>query len=663
LASSFSLSSGPQAWKGDAMSSSLPERPDLDQLRRQAKELRDAVRRGNPEAVERFARHYGSAPQGVLTLAASQLVIARELGFASWPQLKTVVEDHAITAEQRAGIFVAASVEGRVSEAAAILETVPDIARYSLEAATVLGNAEQVGERLAVDPAAAVAIDEIRGWPPLLYVCYSRWHQIDPGRAAGTAEVVRLLLDAGASPQTNNGARPHRGYRSALHGSATVNNPTITRLLLERGANPNDGESLYHAADHRDHACLELLLSHGAAVAGTWALEVAVHADDPEGVALLLSAAQRNGEPTHESAASLLADAAATASIDVLDALLRAGGNPAVRDDAGISAVRLAMRAGRPESARLLVAVGAPDDSTDIDRFVGACMRADRSTAEQLLAEYPDLRDQLTDYDRAAVVDAAGSAPAAAVALMLSLGFTPHTRNGFGEQALHTASYAGNAETVRLLLDAGADVDARDENFDGTPLAYATVGSGERAGQPGSWIETVRLLIDAGASRDDIWVSGKPPSEEVMDVLRAYGITPDDEPELEPDEDGPSPSLGTRVMADIARHLEAAYRDRDLELLGSLLHPQVHWTGVCTNSGEVLDWYRNLLADGTMATVESVEVDGDAIVLGLGVARQADGARPAPPVLLYQVFTIDDAQVTDIRVYPDRASALSRPGA
>jgi ankyrin repeat protein len=643
------------------MSTSLPERPDLDQLRRQAKELRDAARRGEPDAVERFARHYpGAAPEPV-GLAAAQLVIARELGFGSWPQLKAAVETHATTSERRAEVFVAASIGGRVREAESIFAAVDEIASHSLQTAAVLGDTQRVSERLAVDPTAAVAIDEVRGWPPLLYVCYSQWHRIDPGRAAGMAEVVRLLLDAGASPDTNNGARAHRGYRSALHGSVTVTNPTITKVLLDRGANPNDGESLYRAAGHRDHSCLELLLSHGAAVAGTWALDVAVHADDPEAVALLLSSAQRNGESAPRSAAGLVSDAAATASIEVLQALLRAGGDPAARDDAGFSAVRLAVRAGRPESASLLVAAGAPDDSTDIDRYVGACMRADRSTVEQILAEHPDLRDRLTDDDRAAVVEAAGSATAASVALMLDLGFRPDARNGLGEQPLHTASYAGNAEAVRLLLDAGADLDARDDNFDGTPLGYATVGSGERAGQEGNWIETVRLLLDAGASRDGVWISGKPPSEEVCELLRDYGISPDDEPGPGPDdEDRPSPSLGTGLMADVARHLEAAYRDHDLELLGSLLHPEVRWTGLCTNSGEVLDWYRNLLADGTMATVDSVEVDRDAVVLGLSVGRQAEGARSAPPERLYQVFRVDSAQVIDIHVYPDRASALAR---
>ena len=157
-----------------------------------------------------------------------------------------------------------------------------------------------------------------------------------------------------------------------------------------------------------------------------------------------------------------------------------------------------------------------------------------------------------------------------------------------------------------------------------------------------------------------MWISGKPPSEEVIDLLRGYGITPDDEPELQLDDETEVPgAVGAGVVADIARHLEAAYRDLDLELLGSLLHPQVHWTGVCTNRGEVLDWYRNLLTDGIRSTVESVEVDGEqSCSVSAWPARPR--ARPAPPELLYQVFTVGNAQVIDIHVYPDRASALTR---
>ena len=642
------------------MSASLPDRPNLGQLRRQAKELRDAARRGEPGALDRVTRIYRAAPPGGVTLAAAQLVIARELGFTSWPRLKAAVESNSATPRQLAEAFVAASVERRLREAATILEAHPGIAAHSIYAAAVLGDGRTVSEMLAADPSGAVAIDEARGWPPLLYACYSRWHHIDPSLATGMAKVVNLLLDAGASPNTNNGARA--GYRSALGGAVEVNNPDVTRVLLDAGANPDDRQCIGEAAGHRDHRCLELLLSHGARVAGTWALDAAVDADDPQAVSLLTGVLRGATGQTATEATEALPGAAANASSEVVSALLAAGADRTACDSEGFSALRRAVRAGQAETAALLVRHGAPDDSTDVDRFIGAGRRADRAVAEQLLAEHPDLPDRLTDDDRAAVAEAAGSAPAAAVVLMLDLGFSPDDRNGFGEQPLHTAAYYGNAEVVRLLIDAGADLDARDARFDGTPLAYATVGSGERAGQPGNWIETVRLLIDAGASRDDVWISGKPPSEEVIALLRSYGIAPDDESEPEGDDadDVPCP-VGTGVMADVAQHLEAAYRNLDLELLGSLLHPEVQWSGLCNTSAQVLDWYRQGLADGTRPTVESVEVDRDAVVLGITLSRPAEGARPAPAEHLCQVFKVDNGEVIEIRGYPDRASALARP--
>jgi ankyrin repeat protein len=638
------------------MSNSLPERADLGQLRRRAKELRDAAQGGDPAAVERFSRHHPSFRPDAVSLAAAQLVIARELGFLSWPRLVAAIDADA--ASRRAvQVFVAASVEGRLRQASDVLRADPAIGRRDLLAATVLGDALAVRELLAADPAAAVAIDGERGWPPLLYACYSRWHQIEPTRASGLADVVRLLLDAGASPNTNDGGRPR--YRSALKGSVEVNNPAITQLLLGAGANPDPGQPINEAA-HRDHQCLRLLLGSGARVAGTWALGAAVHNDDAVAISALLNALQAEGLDAADKATEALPDAAANASLRVVVALLEAGAKPGASDDDGMSALRLAVRAGNDDIAAQLRALGASDDGTDVDRFVGACFNADRPAAQQLLADHPDLRDRLTDQDRAVIVEAAASRPAETVALMLDLGFSPHARS-FGEQPLHSAAYQGNAAVVRLLLDAGAEVDARDAAFDGTPLAFATVGSGEQSGKPGDWIETVRLLVEAGAARQGVWISGKPPSEEIADLLQRYGISPDEPAEEEQEDQAEQPgSIGTGGMADIARHLEAAYRNLDFDLLGSLLHPDVHWTGVCTNSAEVLDWYRGVLAEGTRAAVQSVEVDRDAVVLGLTLTRQAEGARPAPPQRLYQVFTIDNAQIVDIRGYPDRNSALTR---
>ncbi len=640
------------------MSGPLPERPDLDQLRRQAKELRDGLRRGDAAAVERFGRHHPGALQGAASLASAQLVIARELGFASWPRLKAAIDMGAADVSRRVQAFVSAVIEGRLRQARDIFGADPGIARRGLLAATVLGDAEAVREMLAADPGAAVAIDEERGWPPLLYACYSRWPQIDPSREPGVAEVVRLLLDGGASPNTNDGGRPR--YRSALKGSVEVNNPGVTEMLLDAGAHPDPGQPIGDAISHRDLRCLLLLLSHGARVARTWALGAAVYNDNAGAMSLLLEALEASGIGAAEQATEVLPDAVANASDPVVAALLDAGADPRAAGEDGMSALRLAVRAGREDTAAALRALGAPDDRTDVDRLIGACLTGDRHAAEQLMAGHPDLRDRLTEQDQAVIAEAAGSRPAETIALMLDLGFSPRARR-FGEEPLHNAAYHGNAVAVGVLLGAGADIDARDGRFDSTPLAFATVGSREQAGRPGDWITTVRLLIEAGASREGVWISGKPPSEEVMDLLRRYGIGPDDSAEQEPEDRAEVPgSIGTGVMADMARHIEAAYQDRDLDLLASLLHPDVSWTGVCRNSEQVLDWYRGLLAEGTVPAVHSVEVDRDAVLLGLSVALQAEGARPAPPQQLYQVFTVDGAQIVDIRGYPDRASAVAR---
>jgi ankyrin repeat protein len=639
------------------MSTSLPERPDLGQLRRQAKELRDAARRGDPVAAARFARHHPSSrPEGA-SLAAAQLVVARELGFPSWPKLKAAVE---VAAGPGARVveLLAASIDGRRRRAADILQADPGIGSRDIRAAAMLGAVEEVGEMLAAEPEAAVAVDDVRGWPPLLYACYSRWHQIEASRSAGMTEVVHLLLSAGANPNTNDGGRAQ--YRSALKGSVEVNHPGITGALLAAGANPDPGQPIGEAIAHGDQRCLQLLLAHGARVAGTWALGAAVHHDNAPSMTLLLDALASAGGGAAEAATEALPDAAGNASLPLVAALLDAGADPGALDEDGVSALRHAVRAGRGDAADRLRAAGAPDDVTDVDRFIGACLNGDRPTVEELAAGHPDLRDRLTDQDHAVMVDAAASRPAETIALMLDAGFRLDARR-FGDQPLHNAAYHGNAPAVRVLLGAGAEVDARDDRFDGTPLAFATVGSGEQSGRSGDWIGTVRLLIEAGASREDVWISEKPPSEEVEDLLRGYGITPDEpaDPSGDDHHEGPA-STGTGVLADIAVHLEAAYQHLDLDLLASLLHPDVRWTGVCRNSAQVIDWYRGLLADGTMPTVQSVEVDDDAVVLELSVSLRAEGARPAPPQHIYQVFTVDGAQIVDIRGYPDSASARAR---
>jgi len=70
----------------------LPERPNLDQLKHQAKELLDAVRAGDATAIAEVQAHYRGANPSAFTLHESQLVLARAYGFDSWPRLKAFVD-------------------------------------------------------------------------------------------------------------------------------------------------------------------------------------------------------------------------------------------------------------------------------------------------------------------------------------------------------------------------------------------------------------------------------------------------------------------------------------------------------------------------------------------------------------------------------------------
>jgi uncharacterized protein DUF5990/uncharacterized protein DUF5655 len=77
--------------------SSLPDRPDLAQLRRQARELQRAAADGDPGAVRRT-----EPVAAATTLAAAQLALAREYGFASWAKLKDEAERRRASAPETA---------------------------------------------------------------------------------------------------------------------------------------------------------------------------------------------------------------------------------------------------------------------------------------------------------------------------------------------------------------------------------------------------------------------------------------------------------------------------------------------------------------------------------------------------------------------------------
>lgn len=513
------------------MSRSLPPRPDLDQLRRQAKELRDTARAGDTAALERFTRSVGSF-RGSVTLSLAQLVVARELRFASWARLKA-----AVGSAEPVDDFLVASVEGRMAAARRLLDASPEIATFDVSTAAVLGDVAAVRELVGAKPDAAVTPDARRGWPPLLYACHSGWHRVDAARAEGILQAAWFLLDSGADPASSNGRPSRHGYRSALFGAAGIaNNAAVTSLLVRYGANPDDDDSLYHAAEHTDRACLRVLLGHGATVAGTNAFAAAIRPGNVEGVRLLLEAGGDPGRPVPDGIAdgylptkemAPLPLAVTTCGVDVVEPLLVAGADPNARGTDHLSVVRRAARKGNQDVVDLLLRYGARDDTTDVDRFVGACLRADRDTAERILATEPDLAAHGSLADVGTLADAAEYADPAAVRMMLELGFPVAVRRPEdGATALHAAAYAGRVGIVALLLERGADVNAPDGQWGCTALAWASVGSGERPAyaRDADWPATVRTLLAAGSTVEDAWIGGKPPSEDVGTVLIEHGV-------------------------------------------------------------------------------------------------------------------------------------------
>ena len=95
----------------------LPSNPDLDQLKRQAKELLEAFLAGHPEAVAEVQAWYRKADPATFALHDSQLVLARAYGFDSWPKLKAHVDGVTI---QR---LVDAVRAGAIDQVRAMLKT------------------------------------------------------------------------------------------------------------------------------------------------------------------------------------------------------------------------------------------------------------------------------------------------------------------------------------------------------------------------------------------------------------------------------------------------------------------------------------------------------------------------------------------------------------
>ena len=99
----------------------MRENPDLDQLKRQAKELHEAYHSQQPDAVAEVSAYHRTASGATFALHDAQFVLARSYGFESWPKLKAAVDG--VTGKK----LHEAVESGNLSAARTLLEGRPEI--------------------------------------------------------------------------------------------------------------------------------------------------------------------------------------------------------------------------------------------------------------------------------------------------------------------------------------------------------------------------------------------------------------------------------------------------------------------------------------------------------------------------------------------------------
>jgi len=155
-------------------------------------------------------------------------------------------------------------------------------------------------------------------------------------------------------------------------------------------------------------------------------------------------------------------------------------------------------------------------------QLAAACELGDETLVTRLVREHPGIAGTLRDEDRRKLADAARNNRTTAVRLMLEAGWPPDARGQHNATPLHWAGFHGNTEMARMLVAHRAPLDAKEDNFNGTPLNWTVYGSehGWRR-ETGDYVATAELLIAAGARLPPLEAlkSGAPA---VLDVLRRH---------------------------------------------------------------------------------------------------------------------------------------------
>jgi ankyrin repeat protein len=423
----------------------------------------------------------------------------------------------------------AATWHGPLEPAEAILTAHPEIAASSIHTAAVLGDDAAVRRFLALDASNAMATAPPHGGSALVYLCLSKYLRLDNARSEGFLRAARALLDAGADPSSGfwtEGKYPE--FETALYGAAGVaHHADMTRLLLERGANPNDEEAVYHSPETYDNAAMQLLVETGKLTDENLLLMLIRKHDwhDYEGAKYLLELGVDPNRKRERGWRAMHHAMARDNRIEVIELLLDHGADPTLKEG-GESAIAMAARRGRGDVLELFERRGIPLELRGVERLIAACARNDSASIRSIVAEEPELVTELKAVGAKLLVDFAGNGNTDGARHLLDLGVDVNARftNGDGywdvapnSTALHVASWRAQHNVVKLLIERGATVNVADAKGS-TPLNLAV-----RACVDSYWTwrrspESVKALLDAGASATGVqFPSGY---KEVDDLLR-----------------------------------------------------------------------------------------------------------------------------------------------
>ena len=451
----------------------LPDRPNLSQYKKQAKELVKACVAGDADALQRVRELHPRAP-AKLTLADAQFVIAREHGDESWPKFAARVEAAAATPSPSTVWRQAerALVSGNVATLERLMRTHGPLFRDGRPPASTPGG-------LAPDYSASEARQIIASNHE-----FEGWDAFD----AFQRDVKRP-------------SSPVAQFETAVDAIVTGDVATLERLLAEN-------HDLIRARSVRRH---HSTLLHHVAANGIEYFRQKTPRNAPDVARVLLRAGADveapadmygGGSTTIGLVATSITPVVSGVLIPLLDVLLDAG---AVIDKSGAaSIVNACLHNGRQEAAQFLAGRGAPLD------LEGAAGVGRLDLLEGFFDSNGGLRPPATREQMAdGFTWACEFGHSHVVEFLLDRGMDMTARvKHHGQTGLHWAAGGGHVETVRVLLERGAPVDAIDDTWQGTPIQWAFFGLMNHTTPPVEaerYYSVMSLLVAAGATIKPAW--------------------------------------------------------------------------------------------------------------------------------------------------------------